>query len=286
MKIIKSNQLALLFTSFMSREKLGISIAALAYFHLDPPETVAKPMDRLLEEAKMWPAVAAALGDEEALDLGIPKKHGEFLVYGSAYAKPPRSAILVRIMVGEQSKILYVSGPRSWNITGISSRPALFSAMRISWTNAFGGADWEANPLGKGMAPGPDGRISIPTIQDPTNLVTSPDDRPGPAGLTAYPSFWPQRRRYLGKFDETWLENRWPHYPLDTNPEYFNTAPKDQRLNGFFQGAEAIRIVNMHPSQREIISPLPDIRARLFINRLLEGKEVFAEVESNAETLW
>jgi len=281
MKIIKPDTLALLFTPCVLGDDCCISVAAMACFPLEPA-----PVGRLLKESAMWKTVAAELGEEEALDTGYPKQRGEFLVYGSCHASEAVTGLQVSAAVAGFSKTLHVSGTRYWNAVGVPSVPEPFREMPLRWTNAFGGPGWEPNPNGVGLEADETGGIPVPPIQDPQNLVASPNDRPEPAGFNALNPFWPQRKRYLGTFNDTWLESRWPHYPRDTNPEYFNTAPSDQRISGFFKGDEPLRIVNMHPLKPEIFSDLPGVRARVFINRIIDGKESFIEIPTRAETVW
>ena len=281
MKIIKPDNLALLFTPCTPGDSCCISVAAMACFSLDTTSA-----DRLLTESELWKTVAGELGEDEALDLGHPKQRGEFLVYGACHSPSPVRGAQVSVTVAGLQKTLNVSGRRYWNAAGFSSDPELFTEMRVSWANAFGGEGYELNPLGIGIVPDPDGRVALPQVLDPRHPLTSPKDRLEPAGVNALNPFWPQRARYMGTFDDTWHKNRWPHYPRNTNPEYFNTAPPDQRLPGFFKGDEAIRIANMHPEKPEILSVLPGLRARIFINRAVDGKESFREIEARAETVW
>ncbi|WP_319589196.1 DUF2169 domain-containing protein [uncultured Desulfobulbus sp.] len=280
MKIIKPDNLGLLFSPCMLGDNCCLSVAAMACFSLETRD------DRLFEEAQMWQVVAGELGEEEALDLGYPKKRGEFLVYGAAHSPQAVTGLQVRVTVAGLSKTLNVSGARYWNAAGLPSAPEPFKETRVSWANAFGGEGWELNPTGMGMLPDQDGRMPLPQVQDPRHLVTSPKDRPEPAGFNTLNPFWPQRKRLLGTFDDAWLKKRWPHYPTNTDPEYFNTAPADQRLTGFFKGDELLRIENMHPEKAEITSVLPGLRARLFVNRVVEGKETFTEIEARPETVW
>lgn len=281
MKIIKPDNLALLFVPCMLGDSCCLSVAAMACFSLETARD-----DRLLEEAHMWQVVAEELGEEDALDLGYPKTRGEFLVYGAGHSPQAVTGLQVSVTVAGLTKTLNVSGARFWNAAGLPSAPEPFRETRVSWANAFGGEGWELNPTGVGMLPDQDGKIPLPRVQDPRYLVTSPKDRPEPAGFNALNPFWPQRKRLLGTFDDAWLQKRWPHYPLDTDPEYFNAAPGDQRIAGFFKGDESLRMVNMHPEKAEITSVLPGLRARLFVNRVVDGQERFTEIEARPETVW
>jgi len=281
MKILKPDNLALLFTPCMTGDICCISVAAMACFSLDKSLD-----DPLLTEQVMWQSVAVELGEGVALDMGLPKHRGEFLLYGSCHSPAEVTGMQVSVSVAGLSKTLNVSGDRYWNAAGIPSTPEPFTTKRVCWDNAFGGEGWEPNPAGMGIVPDKNGRIPVPPVQDPRHPVTSHNECPDPAGFNALNPFCPQRKQYLGLFDDKWLANRWPHYPNDTDPEYFNSAPQDQRLSGFFKGDEAIKIGNMHPAKHEIVSKLPGVRSRLFINRVVNGSETFSEISSRAETLW
>lgn len=280
MKIIKTEQLGLLFRTFFLDNQSYLSLGACAFFNLD-----VQAANRLLAEQDMWPVIEAALEPDEIFDFGVPKARREYLVYGSAFATQPVPGLEVSVHVGNRKKILSVFGPRHWGLVS-AGEPAPFSRMPINYGNAFGGPDFPENPVGKGTVPDASGKVPLPNIQDPRQLIISPGDKPMPAGYTAYPMDWPQRRRYLGEVDERWLQEDWPHFPRDTNREFFNTAPEDQRLEGFFAGDEKIEIVNMHPGKPLIHSSLPSLRPRIFVHQKEQGGEVFREVPCRAETLW
>lgn len=279
--IIKPDNLALLFKSFVWGGKPFLSLGACAFFHLD-----ARLPNRLMLDQDMWPVIQDALGKGEVFDFAHPKGRGEFLIYGSCFAARPVPALEVAVRIGSLSKKLAVFGNRWWQAGGIPGAPESFQCIPITFDYAYGGPVYPPNPLGKGHEADATGRQPLPNIQDPARLMGSPKETPPVAGLAAYPLSWPQRTRYLGKFDGDWLVESWPHFPADTNLEFFNTAPEDQRLDGFFKGDEAIEILHMHPRQERIISVLPALRARLFVWQSEGGKEVFKEVPARAETVW
>jgi len=281
MNIIKPDNLALLFKSFVWEGKCFLSLGACAFFHLD----TGLP-NRLMPEQDMWPVIQSALDKGEVFDFAHPKVRGEFLVYGSCFATAPAPAQEVAVRIGGLTKRLAVFGNRWWQAGGIPGAPEPFQRFPIRYGYAYGGPAYPQNPLGKGNEADAKGRQPLPNIQDPARFMGSPKETPPVAGLTAYPLTWPQRTRHLGKFNGDWLVESWPHFPADTNLEFFNTAPEDQRLEGFFKGDEVIEILHMHPRQEQIISMLPALRARLFIRQVEGGKEVFKEVPARAETVW
>lgn len=280
MKTFLPDDMNLMRRSFREKERCFLSLAASACFSL-----IANA-PRLLHMQAMWPTIEAALGKDELFDFGMPKPRGEFLVYGSACAPSPVTALEVQVRVGNHTKFLHVFGNRHWSATGAPSQPEPFTSMRICPENAFGGPKFPENPLGKGAMADASGFHPLPNIQAPGNLVGSPGDRPFPAGLTAWPMTWPQRMRSMGAVHETYLADSWPALPQGTSPEYFNTAPEDQRIQDFFQGDEVVEMLHMHPRIPHIISSLPGVRARLFIHRNEAKEEIFTEVPCQAETVW
>jgi len=280
MKIIKPQNLSLIFKSLQIDGQCRLSVAACACFTFD-----VQARNRLLEEQDMWPVIEAALGPEELFDFAVPKIRGEYLVYGSAFAPQPAPGLEVTVRVGGMTKTLTVFGHHHWKYAGMEE-PTPFTCLPITYQNAFGGPDFPDNPLGKGMIPDATGKTPLPNIQVPHHLIGNPQDRPPPAGFSAYPVMWPQRQRYLGKVNERWLREDWPHFPKDTDWEHFNTAPEDQRLPGFFTGGEKIEVTHMHPGKPYLSSSLPALRPRIFIHQKEKEGEVFREVPCRAETLW
>jgi hypothetical protein len=251
MKIMKPDNLGLLFKSFTADGQIRLSLSACACFTLN-----TETPNRLFEEPDMWPVIEASPDKDEIFDAGLPKIRGEWLVYGSAFAQRPVQALEVSVSVGFRKKLLHVFGNRYRYPIG-STEPEAFKQIPVSWTNAFGGPDFPANPIGKGAESDEPGRQSLPNVQVPGDQASSAQERSRPAGFTAYPMMWPQRMAHMGNYGKDWLFEDWPHLPRDTNWEYFNVAPEDQRLPEFFTGEEKIEIRNMHPLKPLIRSALP-----------------------------
>lgn len=253
------------------------------------PEGPSIPQDR----SPVWPWAIAAMGDNCLLDEAWPKTRGEYVAYGAAYSKwSSEQPVTARIQLGSLIKSLRVSGDRPVNALGLRKKPESFSRMPIAAQTAFGGKSYPSNPLGKGAdaltIPGTTyTEIPLPNIEASASLSGSSNDRPEPAGFWAYPPEWPQRAKYLGAFDDKWLKSRWPHMPIDTDNAFFQTAPADQQLPGFFAGNERIEIENMHAHIPVIQSALPGQRARVFAREVSESEQApLKEFKANAETVW
>jgi len=256
----------------------------------------AFPFDRsseLLDETELWHAAGSGVSNHGVLDMFMPKQKGEVLAAGKFFSPGGRAAAAgrVRISVGSVDKTLHVFGDRHWIkkaglVTSISD-PQPMTEMDITYMNAFGGTGYRQNPLGKGMEEeGSEGTIPLPHIEYPDQLIGSPSDRPEPAGFGPIGPEWQQRAGKLGTYDRKWLETRWPWFPEDMDWTYFNTAPEDQQIAGYFIGDEQVVIENMHPEQPTIHASLPGLRMRCFIWQGKDGDGIFEELGTRLDTVW
>lgn len=275
--------MTLVWTLLEDAAPVRFSAAVYAVFPLLERQT-PEPEPQLAPADEFWPLIARSLGEHDVVDTGFPKPCAEFLLYGACHSPKPTQACQVRARVASLDKTLNVFGPRRWGPAGIE-RYGEFSHMPLNMQHAFGGPEFEANPYGMGhkSAKSP----LLPHVEDPDRQIGSRSDTPLPAGFFALQASWPQRSKYLGRFDKCWLKERWPHLPDDTKPEFCNTAPPEQWLSGHFRGNEALRLENMHPERRVITSTLPGVRARLFCQRQQQESETpLEEIPLKAETLW
>jgi uncharacterized protein YjbI with pentapeptide repeats len=263
MKVLKPQQLGILSRCFEHNRRFYMGVSALAMYPLGRTDT-------LLHEIAMWKLAAERLGAEGALDVGIPKSRGEFLVNGIAFAPEgvPQPMVPVRATVGEVQKDLAVHGDRYW--TGrTATEPRPFTQMPIDWAHAFGGDTHPENPFGKGLKEVEIEGVPIvplPNIESKHEPITSPRDRPLPAGFGPLDIGWPQRQRLAGTYDQHWLENLFPGFAKDVDWEIHNIAAPDQRRHGFWEGGERYRFENLHPT-KAVEGELPSFRARVFVSR-------------------
>src|SRR5262249_5812132 len=163
----------------------------------------------------------------------MPKARPEVLVIGKAHPpEGPQAACSVRLRMGLVDKTLRVFGDRTWDEQRNATEPEPFTAMPITWTNAFGGPGHAVNPAGKGLAPvtGEDGEVRpLPNIEDPKSLLQSPEERPAAAGFGPLAPTSPERLAEAGTYDDAWLNEQSPALPLDFDLAFYNTAPLDQQ---------------------------------------------------------
>ncbi|MEQ1962089.1 DUF2169 domain-containing protein [Xenorhabdus khoisanae] len=288
MKIIKPLRLSTLYRPYRWQQKnyLGVSIMALTDMSASP---------RLRPEPELWQLAEAELKTcNGIIDLAMPKSYSEFLATGYAYThhQADKTSCSVRIQVEQLDKTLVVFGNRHW-VNNTPSKPQKFEQMRLDWSRAFGGKDYEENPHGIGFTPEmQENGVEIhrlPNIETLHRQLLSPRDKPNPASFCPLDLIWPRRFTRIGKkYDKQWLENEFPGFASDIDWRLFNAAPRDQWWEQYEALPEkaAWRIWNMHPEKPVQEGMLPPWQARCFIKRLRVDEEVFEEIIMRNTTVW
>lgn len=289
MKIVKPVVASFLHRTLQLLGEQRLSVTGMVGFEL------GEGVRRLVADIHLWPAIGAAT--EGIVDEGFPKPRGEVLVFGACHAPggtpTTLSSVRVRVAPAERDaqrtvdKKLAISGDRSWRpglLSDTMTDAAPFTTMPLGWDRAFGGAKYAKNPLGRGIdASKETGLVALPNVEDPSARVTSTSQRPDPAGLGLIEMGWPQRQSKAGTYDARWLEEDFPGFARDTDADFFNAAPPDQRIAGFFQGDEQYVIENMHPSIPTLRGSLPRVAARIFVRR--QGVREVEEVKTRLDTV-
>ena len=286
MDLIKPDYFSVLTRVFAVESANVMAVSVICGFGLDSPE-------KLLDEEAMWEVAASALPRGSIIDHGWPKPRGEYLIAGRCYVPGGAESGAARISIrfSQLSKTAYVFGDRRWTspLHGIKaiSRPLPFKSMDLSWERAFGGEEEGENPVGVGVRPiaAKSGlEIPLPNIESPRHLIASSKDRPEPVGFGPKGLDWAVRLNNLGTFNDKWLRDHWPGVPGDFDFGYFNMAPSDQQLDGYFRGGETFNIRGMHPAQPQITGNTPKLRARVFCLR--DGKNEVSEIKTSMDTVW
>lgn len=282
MRVIKPQSLGIVTRPFEYRERMFLGVAICGFIPLGAGRA-------LLTEAAMWTYLAQALPEGVALDAGIPKRGGEFLVTGSAWPDPESdpTRCRVRARLGEFDKSLHVFGDRLLTRDGVVG-PEPFESMPLTWENAYGGKDFEQNPLGKGIDQVvlSDGRKAtpLPNIESPEGGALLPGGKPAPAGFGPIDANRPQRRDRAGTYDRAWFERHFPEFAPDIDWAYFNLAPGDQSAQHPFRGDEPYRLQGLHPKSRVVEGELPAVQARCLVRRRDAGE--IDDVATALTTVW
>ena len=212
-----------------------------------------------------------------ASDFAFYKPRADLMLVGRCHPPGGRAVPSCRItfQVGQVGRSLQVYGDRWWAASGAGSEmtdPVPFSEMELSWERAYGGPECADNPVGRGnrAITLEDGRAAwpLPNIEYPERRISSPSDRPAPAGFGPIPQGWEPRSSMVGSYGDEWLRTRWPWFPEDLDWGFFNAAPSVLQADGFLHGDEEIYLENLHPEEPEFRTRLPGLRVRCFLHRL------------------
>lgn len=270
MKTIRPLAFGVTLRPFRSRGEQKLAMTGIACLDLATSTLVAEP--------ELWKIAGEVLGPLGALDEGMPKPRGELLVGGSACSvQGPTTGMSVGVRVGDLEKELLVIGDREWGAAGPSD-PAPFETMRLDWSSAFGGPGVPDNPLGKGIGK------KLPNVEVPARRIRSERDRPPPGAFLPIDPAWPIRASKTGSFSKRTKDDDPADMPPDFDPSYWNVAPLDQRMDGFFRGDETFQLTGMHPTRPRIEGALPSVVGRVFI--VFQDNPSLVEVPMHLETLW
>ena len=279
---IQPLQLSLLTKNYTWQKKNHLVITSILGFPLSG--------GRPLLEQDLWQRLNEELGDN-ILDMGMPKPNGEVLVYAKYHSLggKPVTADRVVLQCGAIDKELAVIGDRYWRTMIGPTEPEPFTSMPLSYEYAFGDEKYDKNTLGKGIETIDvfgEQRVPLPNIEYPDKLMTSESDRPEPAGYSALDIMWQQRNKRAGTYDQKWIEEYAPAYPLDIDWNHFNAAPQDQWIEAFWQGNESFSLYNMDPDRELIQGELPNFRGRCFIAPKGADSPALKEIEQRLETVY
>ncbi len=192
-------------------------------------------------------------------DFHLGKLASDIILSGHACApgqKPVRQ-LDVELSVGQVKKSVRVFGDRQWQ-QGQATQPEPFTMMPMIYEKAFGGKHIEEkqfissdvrNPVGCGYV----GKrkveeiegLKLPNLEDPAQLIRSPQDSPVPACFGCVAPHWEPRASLAGTYDEQWETQRAPYLPDDFDKRFFNVAHSDLIYPGYLQGGENVTITNM-----------------------------------------
>lgn len=164
----------------------------------------------------------------------------DLIVLGDAGATHPVTRLDLRVAAGAYDHTLRIHGDRVWERKfGAGplrpSPPLAFTAMPVTYHNAFGGVapgefggvPFAANPIGKGFYMSEKDALDqpLPNVEDPGAPISAWDDHPEPVGTAPYPQLWSMRLRSTLSRDPATGEHR-----IAPTPEFYDRA--HPRLSG------------------------------------------------------
>ena len=282
MKVSKPMKVSVLCRPIEQARQVHLHIAAMLGFRLSAPRG-------LLDEVAFWAAVSEELG-QTPLDDAVTKVRGELLVSGRCFAPggQPTVASYTRVQVGSVDKRLSVVGDRVWH-DGVPTAPEPFLQLPVTWNRAFGGPGYAMNPYGCGIEAimrGAGVVVPLPNIEPFGSLLRARSERPAPAGFMPMDVSFGVRRELAGNFGNDYLTRWVPGLPPDHSPQFFNVAPADQQLTGFWSGDEAFEVENMNAANPQQRGALPGLVLRAFVVQRNQAEPLFREVLLNCDTVW
>ncbi|WP_295527044.1 DUF2169 domain-containing protein [uncultured Pseudacidovorax sp.] len=277
MQVHKPSALSLMQRSFEFRGRSGCAVSALMAVRMGHPDG--------LHEQTLWKLVQAHI-EGGLVDEGMAKLTPEFLVSGRVHAPAHVPGVAASVTLGGVSKQVLAFAPRFWVDNTVRTGGA-FEPVPLDWAQAYGGADFPANPAGVGRMP-VDGVHWLPRLELPHSRVGTPTDAAVPAGFGALGPMHPQRAALRGTYDEQYLRQHAPGFAPDLDWSHFNMAPRDQWLPGPLRGDEPYLLENLHPAGTVLQGTLPRLRARVFAQHAAgaHGEATLREVPMRLTTVW
>ncbi|WP_298774169.1 DUF2169 domain-containing protein [uncultured Shewanella sp.] len=282
MRIIKSNEHAILLVPFELNGKPHFSISMILGFDLLNP---SQPIG----EQALWPIVTESLKGE-IFDAGLPKVQAEWLLSGHAFSgEMPRKVVRVSASLAGKEKQLDVYGDRHWvrikdKLIPSDAKP--FTQKALTWEATWGGEKVVENPVGQGIrvenAP-----LANVFYADKNTQSLSDEHIQQPVSFLPLAIDHPVRAACMGTYNDTWFRQQWPAFPNDFNWLFFNQSSQDQRVDADFVGGEDYRLINLHPKFETITGMLPCYQPRAFIRHELEVNQyAVSEVKLQSDTVW
>lgn len=180
----------------------------------------------------------------EEPDLAPYKPQVDVTFVGSVHAPHPVQALRARIAVAGSDRGIDKSVQIVGDRVGASAAPRPFRQMQLGWERTWGSPD---NPIGVTA-----GSLYQPNVVDPANPSAA-------VGLGPIARSWASRARLLGSLDPRWIDARTPHLPQGFAWEFFQAAPRDQRMTRL-TGSETLLLENLLEGQPRMRTRLPSAR--------------------------
>jgi hypothetical protein len=183
----------------------------------------------------------------------------DVLVHGHAWAPGGRATTHVRVavQVGPAKKAAIVTGPRVWyrGALGLdASEPERFESLPLVYERSFGGTTEQGqeprNPVGTGFYTNERAARDrpLPCVEDPAAPVRTWQDRPRPCGFGPVGRGWQPRLALAGTYDDGWVRQRAPLWPLDLDLRFFHGAPAELQVTPHLRGGERVVLEGLAPA--------------------------------------
>ena len=233
----------------------------------------------ILKYSEMFEKLGKLLENTEGgcLDSQFPKERGEVLILGNCEmgTSIPHE---ISISVGRIDCQAAVFNERFWKKDPDTDRIMIvpgeyLTTVPLSPDSAFGGKDYDANPNGQGYNPkqrleNGEPMVPLPLIENPEFLIKRPEDVPSPLWLSKTPTWFPERIKLAGTFDDDWYKLYHPAMPPDIHPDYYNDAHarlRNPSRQPMFTGEETFYLKGLKSS--DIAGFLPPYKTYAFMSK-------------------
>lgn len=222
-----------------------------------------------------------------ATDLVPSKPRADVLLVGHAFAPYGQEveSFVTRLVVSDVAKAVEVVSERVWTAEPHVRYGSRITKAPLRYERASGGeGTW--NPVGVPLEGPADafGMTPLPALQPPGFMLVRRGQPMPPVGFGPLAPTWSVRRGKLGRHAESFQPASWHTAPLpaDLDPSYFNAAPDDQQV-AEIRSDERIELLNLHPDVPHLVTTLPGVKPRGFVER--PGKPL-EEVLLRCDTMW
>lgn len=263
------------------------------------PDATVQPGDLLSGDPVRAPLASVM---EREGDLLLFKPATDIHVTGTALAAEgrPTSGWRAGLRIGTCEKVVQLWGPRRFRIQLLGWRttePEPVTQVPLSYRLAFGGhfiaeADPSAplvkadNPAGCGWLPTAKrmrdlqkraraelearvfgiSELPAPQIEDPRMPVRSPECDIPTVGLGPIARWWAPRKDHLGSRDAGWRAQRYPAYPENFDPAFFQSAATGLVASPYLKGGEPVVLAGLF-AEGPVRLTLPEARPTAVVVR-------------------
>jgi hypothetical protein len=208
------------------------------------------------------------------------------LLVGHAFAprKEPVRALTARVVVGEVNKAVEIFADRTFTQDGKLRDTSRFIKMPLRYERAAGGPG-TSNPVGMSLTSVDRyGNVAVPNLQPVGLKIVDRKSVIEPIGFGPIAPTWPSRAAKLGRPAATFSSGSLYQSPLpeDFDPAFFNAAPIDQQVDAI-RANERILLENLSPEHPRLVTSLPGVHPRAFVERRGAGPE---DLTMACDTLW
>lgn len=216
------------------------------------------------------------------------KPFADITLNAKLYAPEPAQYLRGKVSIGDQTVSLHGCGPRHWVHDGqwrLSPSDPI-SELVLCYTKATGGRivghpDGDVdprNPIGAGVIH-PEYtpktiEIRAPQIvSDTSTAKLHPERPPDPAGFGAMSPWWSARQKFVGTYDDDWVENVHPRLPVDFDYRHYQMAHPDLILPHYLLPGMTLRTCGLRPDGQGLAISIPDVVPHATFN-FMDGRAV------------